>query len=191
MNFYIIASIAPVCISGHHTFVHMGSPICHVLKQHVQNAACAPSAALSLPAVISMIRASWLSSLSTRSTQRSSGRCWRARALLGGGEPIPSCNDYLSGRCMVSFQQLSTNRWGWRWYFSSPLIRALWEQRHKWRCFPSSLMRREVRQRNQFAFVSPGHSSCCDMHSPSHFYHSPFSCLFLLLFLLSLLPSGS
>lgn len=117
-------------------------------------------------------------------------RCLRAPALLGGGEPIPSCNDYLSGRCMVSFQQLSTNRWGWRWYFSSPLIRALWEQRHKWRCFPSSLMRREVRQRNQFAFVSPGHSSCCDMHSPSHFYHSPFSCLFLLLFLLSLLPSG-
>lgn len=116
---------------------------------------------------------------------------WGLGALLGGGVPIPSCNDYLSGRCMVSFQQPNTNRWGWRWYFSSPLIRALWEKRHKWRCFPSSPMRREVRQRNQFAFVSPGHSLCCDMRSPSHFYHSPFSCLFLLLFLLSLPPSGS
>lgn len=165
----------------------------YLLKWRVQNAISAPWAALSLPAVISMIRASWLSSLEHQEHVEDlvGGISLRADALLRGGVPIPSCNDYLSGRCMVSFQQLSTNRWGWRWYFSSPLIRALWEQRHKWRCFPSSLMRREVRQRNQFAFASPGHSSCCDMCSPSHFYRFPFSCLFLLLFLLSLSPSGS
>lgn len=163
MNFFIIVFTASICTSGYHAFVHMDSPIC-LLKQHVQNTISVPSAAPSLPAAISRLRVHGSPPWSTRS---SGGSPWRylseAPALLGGGVPMPSCNDYLSGRCMVSFQQPSTNRWGWRWYFSSPLIRALWEQRHKWRCFPSSLMRREVRQRNQFAFVSPGHSSCCDM----------------------------
>lgn len=176
-----------------YTSVHMDSPICRVSFGTTCQGCNLCSISCPFPASSDFHGKGSMAHLpgapGTRGGSR--WRCLTEGSCSAGRRGAHSqCNDYLSGRCMVSFQQPSTNRWGWRWYFSSPLIRALWEQRHKWRCFPSSLMRREVRQRNQFAFVSPGHSSCCDMHSPSHFYHSPFSCLFLLLFLLPLPPSG-